>query len=169
MIDNHNSLWMHPLSIEKTRMTAHWPHCVFCFLLAMTVVNIQNGGAFFCAIPKLDALSARRKMAREFIYNRYLIVEQSPSRKCPHHSAAEHCLITLPTQKKIFNGKLSACKSRHGHAPVWLPMLGHTVHAVQESLYVLNVMQLIGLTRQWLFLLIHNSVFSKFPFLETLV
>ena len=49
--------------------------CVFCFLLAMTVVNIQNGGAYFCAIPKLDALSARRNIAREFIYNRYLIVD----------------------------------------------------------------------------------------------
>ena len=77
MIDNHNSLRMHPLSMEETWMTACWPHCVFCFLLAMTVVNIQNGRAFFCAIPKLDALSARRKIAREFIYNRYLIVEQS--------------------------------------------------------------------------------------------
>ena len=113
MIDNHNSLWMHPLSIEETWMTAHWPHCVFCFLLAMTVVNIQNGGAFFCAIPKLDALSARRNLAREFIYNRYLIVEQSPSRKCPHHSAGEHCLITLPSHKNFLNGKLSAYKSKY--------------------------------------------------------
>ena len=24
-------------------MTVCWPHCVFCFLLAVTVVNIQNG------------------------------------------------------------------------------------------------------------------------------
>ena len=101
MIDNHNSLQMHPLSMEEMWMTACWPHHVFCFLLAMTVVNIQNGGAYFCAIPKLDALSARRNIAREFIYNRYLIVEQSPSRKHPCHSAAEHCLITLPTHKKI--------------------------------------------------------------------
>ena len=45
MIDNHNSLQMHPLSMEETWVTARWPHCVFCFLLALTVVNIQNGGA----------------------------------------------------------------------------------------------------------------------------
>ena len=101
MIDNHNSVWMHPLSMEETWMTACWPHCVFCFLLAMTVVNIQNGGVYFCAIPKLDALSARRNIARELIYNRYLIVEQSSSRKHPHHSAAECHLITLPTHKKF--------------------------------------------------------------------
>ena len=59
MNNNHNSLWMHPLSMEEMWMTACWPHHVFCFLLAMTVVNIQNGGAYFCAILKLDALSVR--------------------------------------------------------------------------------------------------------------
>ena len=113
MINNHNSLWMHPLSMEEMWRTAHWPHCVFCFLLAMTVVNIQNGGVYFCAIPKLDALSARRNIASEFIYNRYLIVEQSPSRKHPRRSAAEHHLITLPTHKKFLNRKLIACKSKY--------------------------------------------------------
>ena len=161
MIDNHNSLQMHPLSMEETWMTAHCPHCVFCFLLVMTVINIQNEGAYICAIPKLDALSARRNIAREFIYNRYSIVDQSPCRKHPHRSAAEHHLITLPTHKKFLNGKLSLVRAniRHGHAPVRLPMLGHTVHAVQESFYVLNVMQLIRLRRQLLFSLIHNSVF----------
>ena len=35
MIDNHNSLQIHPLSMEETWMTAHWPHRVFCFLLDM--------------------------------------------------------------------------------------------------------------------------------------
>ena len=113
MIDSHNSLQMHPLFMEETWMTARWPHCVFCILLAMTVVNIQNGGVHFCAIPKLDALSARRNIAREFIYNRYLIVEQSPSRKCPCHSAAEHHLLTLPTHKKVLNRKLVTCKSKY--------------------------------------------------------
>ena len=80
-------------------MTACWPHHAFCFSLAMTAVNVQNGGAYFGAIPKLDALNTWRNIAREFLYNRYLIVGQSPSRKHPHHSAAEHHLITLPTHK----------------------------------------------------------------------
>ena len=30
-INNHNSLQMHPLSMEETWMTACWPHHVFCF------------------------------------------------------------------------------------------------------------------------------------------
>ena len=137
----------------------------------MTVVNIQNGGAYFCAILKLDALSARRNIVREFIYNRFLIVEQSLSRKCPRHSAAEHCLITLPMHKnfRMENSSLVRANIRHGHAPVRLPMLGHSVHAVQESFYVLNVMQLIGLRRQLLFSLIHNSVFQNSNFSQTLV
>ena len=84
-------------------------HHVFCFLLALTVVNIQNGGAHFCAIPNLDALSARRTIAREFMYNGYLIVEQSPSREHACHSAIKDHLTTLPTHKKILNGKLVTC------------------------------------------------------------
>ena len=46
MINNHNSLQMHPLSMEEMWMTACWPHCVFGFLLTMTLVNIQNGGVY---------------------------------------------------------------------------------------------------------------------------
>ena len=79
----------------------------------LTVVNIQNGGAYFCAVLKLDALSARRNIAREFRYNRYLIVEQSPSRKYPCHSIAKHHLITLPTHKILLNRKLVTCKNKY--------------------------------------------------------
>ena len=46
MIDNHNSLWKHPLSMEEMWMTACWHNHVFWLLLAVTVVNIQNGGAY---------------------------------------------------------------------------------------------------------------------------
>ena len=92
-------------------------------LLAPLCVLFFNGHdscqytAYFCAILKLDALSARRNIAREFIYNRYSIAEQSPSRKCPRHSTAEHHLITLPTHKKLLNGKLITCKSKYQRWP----------------------------------------------------
>ena len=36
------------------------------------------------------------------------------------------------------NSSLVRANIRHGHAPVRLPVLEHTVHAVQESFYVLN-------------------------------
>ena len=32
MIDNHNSQQMHPISMEETWMTTHWPNHVFLFL-----------------------------------------------------------------------------------------------------------------------------------------
>ena len=44
MIDKHNSQRMHPISMEETWMTTCWPNHVFCFLLAVTVVNVQNAG-----------------------------------------------------------------------------------------------------------------------------
>ena len=169
MVNNHNSLRMHPLSVEETWMTACWPHRVFCFLLAMTVVNIQNGGAYFRTIPKLDALSTRRNIAREFIYNRYLIVEQSPSRKCPHHSAAEHCLITLPTHKNFLNGKLVTCKSKDQTWPCSCKAAGVRTYCACSpgellcpECYATHQAD----KRQWLFLLIH---LKKFPFLANFI
>ena len=41
-------------------MTTHWPSRVFCFLLAVTVVNVQNAGVYFCGLPKVDALTGQK-------------------------------------------------------------------------------------------------------------
>ena len=49
MIDNHNSFQMHPISREETWMTMRWANHVFCFLLTVTIVNIQKCS---CVIPQ---------------------------------------------------------------------------------------------------------------------
>ena len=72
MIDNHNSARMHPISMEETWMTSRWPNRVFCFLLALTMVNIQNAGCYFATLPKVDALTARKLIAQQLIENKYL-------------------------------------------------------------------------------------------------
>ena len=59
MIDNHNSFWMHPISMEETWMTMRWATHVFCFLLTITIVNIQNAAVYFLNKPKLDALQSQ--------------------------------------------------------------------------------------------------------------
>ena len=56
MIDNHNSFRMHPISMEETWMTMRWANHVFCFLLAITIVNIQNTAVYFLNKPKLDVM-----------------------------------------------------------------------------------------------------------------
>ena len=58
VIDNHNSARMHPISMEETWMTARWPNHVFCFLLTLTIVNVQNAGCYFAKLPKIDTLQA---------------------------------------------------------------------------------------------------------------
>ena len=81
MIDNHNSQQMHPISLEETWMTTCWLNCVFCFLLAVSVVNVQNVGEYFCALEKVDALSARKLIAQQLIENKYMrTVEEWPSK-----------------------------------------------------------------------------------------
>ena len=59
MIDNHNSFWIHPISIEETWMTVRWANHMFCFLLTITIVNKQNAAVYFLNKPKLDALQSR--------------------------------------------------------------------------------------------------------------
>ena len=53
-------------------MTSRWPNRVFCFLLAFTMVNIQNAGCYFANLPKVDALMARKLIAQHLIENKYL-------------------------------------------------------------------------------------------------
>ena len=59
MIDNHNSFRMHLISMEETWMTMRWDIHVFCFLLVVTIVNIQNAAVYFLNKPKLDALQSQ--------------------------------------------------------------------------------------------------------------
>ena len=66
VIDNHNSQHMHPISMEETWMTTHWPNRMFCFLLAITMVNVQNAGVYFCNLPKVDSLTACNSLPNNF-------------------------------------------------------------------------------------------------------
>ena len=59
VIDNHNSARMHPISMEEMWMTMRGPNCVFCFLLAVTMFNVQNTATYFLKKPKLDSLQAQ--------------------------------------------------------------------------------------------------------------
>ena len=52
-------------------MTTHWPNHVFCFLLAVPVVNVQNAVVYFCALPKVNALKAHKLIAQQLIENKY--------------------------------------------------------------------------------------------------
>ena len=64
VIDNHNSFQMHPISMEETWMTMRWPNRVFCFLLAITMVNIQNAATYFLNKPKIDSFAVQEAHCR---------------------------------------------------------------------------------------------------------
>ena len=59
VIYNHNSFRMHLLSMEETWMTMRWPNRVSCFLLAITMVNVQNAATYFLNKPKMESLQSR--------------------------------------------------------------------------------------------------------------
>ena len=71
---HHISINSQPFLVGIVSMTTRWPNPVFCFLLAVTVVNVQNAGVYFCGLPKVDALTARKLIAQQLIENKYLHV-----------------------------------------------------------------------------------------------
>ena len=103
VIDNHNSLRMHPISIEETWMTMRCLNRVFCFLLAITMVNIQNAATYFLNKPTIDSLQSRRLIAEALINNEYLQTSLSPRSGCKHHSV-DHVLMTVPHFKTFVKG-----------------------------------------------------------------
>ena len=112
-IDNHNSQRMHPLSMEETWMTMRWPNRVFCFLVAVTFVNVQNTANYFVKTPKLDSLSARRLIAKQLINNKHLCTGTTPKKR-RKRGTIEHSLIMVPIYKKIIQGRLVSCKTKYG-------------------------------------------------------
>ena len=113
MIDNHNSFRMHPISMEETWMTMRWANHVFCFLLAITVVNIQNAAVYFLNKVKLDALQSRRQIMKQLIFNVHLEQEQA-SRKHSRLGYHVHTLTMVPINKKFNQGRLVNCKTKYG-------------------------------------------------------
>ena len=59
-------------------MTMHWPNHVFCFLLAMIMVNVQNTATYFRKKPKLDSLQAWHLIAKALINNVHLRTSMTP-------------------------------------------------------------------------------------------
>ena len=86
MIDNHSRMHMHPIALEETWLTSHWPNRVFSFLLAVTVVNVQNAATYFFNKEKINALTAKRLIARDLIFNKHMKNVEEPT--------FDHFLIT---------------------------------------------------------------------------
>ena len=161
VIGNHNSRQMHPISMEETWMTTHWTNCIFCFLLAVTMVNVQNAGVYFCSFPKVNSLTAHKLITQQLIENRYLIVEQSLPKKQPRCGEASHHLMALPTHRNLRMDNWSIAKQniKPGIAFAGLLVSGHTAPVLQDCFYVLNVMLSTKLMHQWPILSVYNSAF----------
>ena len=94
-------------------MTMRWPNRVFCFLLAVTMVNVQNAATYFLKKPKLDSLQARRLIAKALINNVHFRTGTTP-RKHPKRRSVEHVLTMVPPYKKFIQGRLTNCKTKYG-------------------------------------------------------
>ena len=73
---------MHPIPMEETWITVMWANHVFCFLLAVIIVNVQNAAVYFLNKPKLDALQSHQQIVKHLIFNCYL-VEEEQAKKHP--------------------------------------------------------------------------------------
>ena len=118
MIDNHNGMHMHPIALEETWLTSHWPNRVFSFLLAVTVVNVQNAATYFFNKEKINALTAKHLIARDLIFNKHMKTVEEPTfskQRC--RGPIDHFLITLP--KKIQKRTTGGLQRPISEADMW--------------------------------------------------
>ena len=124
VINNNNSMRMSLISMEETWMTSQWANRVFCFLLAVMVVNIQNAGFYVLNLIKVDALQACKLIAKQLRHNKYF---KKPEEKCMSqrkNTNADCRLIALPLHKKFKKSKrcLTIQNTTVGSACVVMPM-----------------------------------------------
>ena len=100
--------------MEETWMMTCWPNCVFCFLVAVTMVNMQNAANNFVKTPKLDSLSARHLIAKQLINNKHLHSGTTPKMR-RKRGTVEHSLIMVPIYKKFYKGDWSAVRRNMGN------------------------------------------------------
>ena len=63
-------------------MTTCWPNRIFCFLLVVTLMNVQNAGVYSSGLPKVDVLKAHKLIAQQLIEKKYARTwEESPSKQ----------------------------------------------------------------------------------------
>ena len=103
VIDNHNAMRMHPISMEETWMTSRWLNRVCCFLLVVTMVNVQDAGSYFAKLPKIDAICAHKLIAQQLILNKYI---QNAAQSYHKSCSTDHKLITPPTFQKFKNSTM---------------------------------------------------------------
>ena len=100
-------------------MMTRWPNCVFCFLLALTMVNVQNTANYFVKTPKMDCLLARRLIAKQLINNKYMRTQTTPKNGKNVVQSSTASSWSWST-KKLFRGDWSAVRQNmeSGSAPI---------------------------------------------------
>ena len=108
--------------MEETWMTMRWLNRVFCFLLAVTMVNIQNAATYFVNKPKIDSLQSRRLIAEALINNEYLQSGVSPRSGHRCHSVDHVVLLTVPHFKKLLKGNRSIVTQNTASGNALIPL-----------------------------------------------
>ena len=101
-------------------MTTRWPNCVFCFLVSVTVVNVQNAANYFVKTPKLDSLSARRLIAKQLINNKHLRTGTTQPKSVENEVQLSTASSWSPSTKNLYKGDWSAVRRNMGNGSAWI-------------------------------------------------
>ena len=95
-------------------MTTRWANRVFCILVAVTVVNVQNAANYFLKTSKLDSLSARHLIAKQLINNKHLRTGMTPKKR-RNEVQLSTASSWSPSTKKFYKGDWSAVRQNMGN------------------------------------------------------
>ena len=119
--------------MEETWMMTRWPNRVFCFLVAVTMVNVQNAANYFVKTPKLDSLLARRLIAKQLVNNKHLPTGTTPKKRRKRGTIV-HSLIMVPIYNFFYKGDWSAVRQNMGNGSAWIAvsLYDPTAHGLQD-------------------------------------
>jgi len=119
-VDSNNARRMQPIALEETWQTTRWANRPFSYLLATSAVNANLAYCYFNGKETMDELSARKLLAKQLIFNRYLDESDGVNgRRRSRRSTidVEHALLQIPDFHKFDNtGQLVRAKSRYPQA-----------------------------------------------------
>ena len=114
-VDSHNSLRMHPLSLEETWKTRRWALRVLQFLLAVTEVNVKLVMENLYGATKMSQQEFRKKFSNELINNPYLEEEkkQEALRQSRREMNPAHEIKSLEPFTTFAGTTFAKCKTRY--------------------------------------------------------
>ena len=114
-------------------MTMRWANCMFFVFFLPSPLSTYKMQLGISSTSQNYALQSQQQIAKQFIYNHYLL-EEEQAKKHPRWGSIEHSLVMVPKHKKLSKGDWCPVRQNmaNGSAPIALNLGIPTASALQD-------------------------------------